>query len=179
MDETSWHIEVLAALLWVSTNEQLAVYHIDTNRGHEVILTVLGREFRGILRAGGFRAYDAAALDSWLQQKCLAHLLRNISDLAAGETSGALVFPRTVQRRSREVLELRAALDQATTPAETVRLNEQKLALTEQWEQLIRAERQFTNGANAALAAPLGGYGPDVLRFLLADEIEGTNNRTE
>jgi transposase len=179
VDETSWRIGALAAWLWVFTNEQMTVYHIDTSRGHDVILTVLGREFRGILGADGFRAYDAAALDGWLQQKCLAHLLRNIRDLAAGQTGGALVFPRAVQRLLREALAVRAALDQATTAEERARWTEQAVSLADAWERLIAAERQFTNGANAALAARLRGYGPDVLRFLFAEEIEGTNNRAE
>jgi hypothetical protein len=35
--------------LWVFTSEKLTVYTIETSRSHEVVLDILGKEFKGIL----------------------------------------------------------------------------------------------------------------------------------
>lgn len=93
VDETGWRIGTLSAWLWVFTNQEITLYTIETSRGHEVILNILGREFAGVLVADCFAAYDATALEAWLQQKCLAHLLRELHELAAQK--------RGRQRRSR------------------------------------------------------------------------------
>jgi len=78
-DETGWRIGALSAWLWVFTQQQITVYTIADNRSHEVVLDILGREFKGILVADCFLAYDHRTLADWLKQKCLGHLLKDLN----------------------------------------------------------------------------------------------------
>ncbi len=53
VDETGWRIGTLSAWLWVFCGQGVTVYTIRTSRGHEVVLDILGREFRGHLTTDG------------------------------------------------------------------------------------------------------------------------------
>src|SRR3990172_7016512 len=89
-DETGWRIGTLAAWLWVFTNRDLTVYTIETGRGHEVVVEILGEAFAGVLVSDYFTAYDHQALAAWLKQKCVGHLLNALSELNASKTRGAV-----------------------------------------------------------------------------------------
>ena len=95
-DETGWRIGLLNAWLWVFTNQYLTVYTIRTSRGHEVVIDILGRKFRGVLVADCFTAYDHRELQDWLQQKCLGHLLNDLGQLRETKTRGAVRFAQDV-----------------------------------------------------------------------------------
>lgn len=79
-DETGWRIGLLSAWLWVFTNQDITVYAIRESRGHEVVVEILGQTFKGILVSDCFLAYDDKALRDWLKQKCVGHLLRNLTN---------------------------------------------------------------------------------------------------
>jgi hypothetical protein len=91
-DETGWRIGLLPCWLWVFAHAQVSVYAIS-DRSHQVVLRVLGREFRGVLTSDCFTAYDARALREWVQQKCLAHLIRAASELDQNKTKGRRALP--------------------------------------------------------------------------------------
>ncbi len=95
VDETGWRIDTLSAWLWVFTNQDLTVYTIDTGRDHEVVVQILGETFAGVLVSDCFTAYDHLALQDWLKQKCLAHLLRDLRELNASKTGGPCALPAT------------------------------------------------------------------------------------
>lgn|GEM_PF-4918219 len=61
-----------------------------------------------MLTSDCFTAYDAQALREWVQQKCLAHLIRTASELEKHKTRGAVRFPRAVAALLREALALAA-----------------------------------------------------------------------
>ncbi|GAG26471.1 unnamed protein product, partial [marine sediment metagenome] len=62
------------------------------------------REFKVVLVSDCFLAYDAKALTEWLKQKCIAHLLRNLSEIEASKTGRAVCFSRDVTALLREAL---------------------------------------------------------------------------
>lgn len=175
VDETGWRIGPLSAWLWVFCNQEVTVYTVSTSRGHEVVLSILGREFRGVLVADCFKAYDAAALSDWLQQKCVAHLLRHLSEMEAANSWRALDFPRQVSALLREALELKthaAAMASAEYDKATERLEERLDAL-------IDERRRFTNPDNARMAKLLRLQRVHILRFLYWEEVDATNNLAE
>jgi transposase len=57
-DETGWRIGTLAAWLWVFTNQEVTVYAVRDNRSSDVVVEILGKEFKGILASDCFLAYD-------------------------------------------------------------------------------------------------------------------------
>jgi hypothetical protein len=61
----------------------VTVYTIKRSRGHQVVLEILGQQFQGRLTTDGLLTYDAAALDAWLKQKCMAHILRRLKEMSA------------------------------------------------------------------------------------------------
>jgi D-alanine-D-alanine ligase len=59
-----------------------------------VVVDILGAEFAGVMNLACFLAYDVKALDDWLKQKCVGHLLRNLSEMEASKARGAVRFAR-------------------------------------------------------------------------------------
>jgi len=74
-DETGWRVEGRNHWLWCFGNDDVVVYHIDPSRGSQVVQTVLGDRFDGVLCTDFYSAYGA--LHS-RKQKCLVHLLREV-----------------------------------------------------------------------------------------------------
>jgi transposase len=174
-DETGWRIGTLSAWLWVFTNRETTVYTIRRSRGHEVVLDILGAEFAGVLNTDCFLAYDAKALDDWLKQKCVGHLLRNLSEIEVSKTRGAVRFARNVTQLLRDALQLKA--EKPDLPAAT--FVERAAALEERLDQLSHERRRFTDPDNARFAKRLRKHREHLLRFLYIDELDATNNQAE
>lgn len=174
-DETGWRIGTLSAWLWVFTNREVTVYTIRHSRGHEVVLDILGTEFKGVLASDCFRAYDAKALNDWLKQKCVGHLLRNLSEIEASKTRGAVRFARNVTALLREAIQLKA--EKPDLPAEV--FTRRAAALEQRLDALIHERRRFTDPDNARFAKRLRKQRPHLLRFLYVDGLDATNNLAE
>jgi hypothetical protein len=174
-DETGWRIGVLAAWLWVFTSRTITVYAIDERRSHEVVVEVLGREFRGVLVSDCFTAYDAEALDGWLKQKCFAHFLNELSQLSREKKRGAVRLPRELLAVLREALELgeeRTTLDPESFAA-------RRRELEGRLDALIAEGRRFSDPDNARLAKRLRKQRKNLFTFLEVEGVEATNNRAE
>ena len=174
-DETGWRIGTLAAWLWVFTNHAVTVYAIKASRGHDVVVEILGQAFAGVLVSDCFTAYDHHELDDWLKQKCVAHLLKNLRDIEAQKTRGAVRFARHVTALLRAALALqaeKATLDPATFAQRAADL-EQRL------DRLIAEQRRFTDPDNKRFAKRLRKHRPHLLRFLYVDGLDATNNQAE
>jgi len=111
----------------------------------------LGAEFAGILKTDCFLAYDAKALDDWLKEKCVGHLLRNPSEIEVSKTHGAVRFVRNVTKLLRDALQLKA--EKPDLPPAT--FVERPAALEERLDQLSHERRRFTDPDNARFAKRL------------------------
>lgn len=175
VDETGWRIGALSAWLWVFTGARLTLYAIDPRRSHEVIVRVLGRDFAGVLESDCFSAYDHHALAQWLQQKCFAHLLKDLSRLAREKRGGAVRFARQVAVLLRAAIELKAQAQRLDLEVFCHRREEIELALDE----LISETRRFRDRDNARLAKRLRKQRERLFTFLSNEEAEPTNNAAE
>lgn len=174
-DETGWRIGSLKAWLWVLTNPDVTLYRVETHKGHKVLLEVLGEDFEGVLHSDRAKAYNHKKLSKWLKQKCMAHLLKNLSQLEASQQKGAVRFAREVSRLLRDALKLRdkrESLEEAVY-AKRCQSVEKKL------DKLISKERQFSNIPNAKMAESLRQYRQELFGFLYNPLVEATNNRAE
>lgn len=174
-DETGWRIGILSAWLWVFTNRQLTVYTIKESRGHEVVVEILGKEFAGILSSDCFAAYDHKALREWLKQKCLGHILKDLSQMEEEKTRGAVRFAQDVIAVLRAALDLRdrkPTLPPADFAAAAARI-EARL------DKLIDEKRRVTDPDNLRLAKRLRKQREHLLRFLYVDGLDATNNQAE
>jgi hypothetical protein len=173
-DETGWRIGTLAAWLWVFTHQEASVYAIG-DRSSDVVVEMLGEAFQGILVSDCYLAYDERRLRSWLKQKCVAHLLRELKDMQQSKSGRALHFARQVTAILREALALKA---------EKARLDScsfQQCAqdLEARLDVLIAPTRRLSDHDNARFAKRLRKHRPHLLRFLYVDGLEATNNQAE
>jgi transposase len=174
-DETGWRIGTLSAWLWVFTNQEITVYTIRKSRGHQVVLDILGRKFKGVLVSDCFRAYDAKALAEWLKQKCVAHLLRNLSDIEDSKTGRAVCFSRDVTVLLREAL----ILKKEKPTLSCVAFDQRAADLETRLDALIDKNRRMTDPDNLRFAKRLRKQRPHLLRFLYIEELDATNNLAE
>jgi hypothetical protein len=174
-DETGWRIGTLAAWLWVFTNREATVYAIRDNRSSDVVIDILGREFKGILASDCFLAYDDKRLRDWLKQKCMSHLLKDLKEMKESKSGRALHFARQMSSVLLEALELKKqkpSLDPFT-------FYQCAQALEAQLDALIAPQRRLSDPDNARFAKRLRKHRPHLLRFLYVNELEATNNLAE
>ena len=174
-DETGWRIGTLSAWLWVFTNHEITVYDIRANRSSDIVIDILGEQFKGILASDGFLAYDDRRLKDWLKQKCIGHLLRDLKDMRESKTGRALQFAQQMTALLQDALRLKAEkphLDPFTF-ANRARSLETRL------DTLITDRRHFTDPDNARFAKRLRKHRPHLLRFLYVDGLDATNNQAE
>ena len=75
-DETGWRVNGDNHWLWVFTNKEAALYHIDESRGGKVVTNILGEKYQGVLGCDFYSGYNE--LVARLKQRCLGHLLNEI-----------------------------------------------------------------------------------------------------
>lgn len=174
-DETGWRIGTLSAWLWVFTNQEMSVYAIRDNRSSDVVVDILGQEFKGVLASDCYLAYDDRRLKEWLKQKCVGHLLRELKEMKESKSGRALHFARQVTIVLQEALALKAekaGVDPFTFAA-------QARDLEARLDALIAAKRRLSDRDNARFAKRLRKHREHLLRFLYVDELDATNNQAE
>jgi transposase len=174
-DETGWRIGTLSAWLWVFTNQEMSVYAIRDNRSSDVVIDILGQEFQGILASDCYLAYDEKRFTTWLKQKCVAHLLRELKEMKENKSGRALHFARQVTTILQEALTLKT--EKATLDPFTFFQHTQNLEA--RLDTLIAPSRRLSDRDNARFAKRLRKHRPHLLRFLYVDELDATNNLAE
>lgn len=175
VDETGWRIGTLAAWLWVFTNREVTVYAIDESRGHEVVIEILGTEFKGILVSDCFTAYDDKELADWIKQKCLGHLIKDSRRIAEQKTGGAVCFARDLTELLRAALQLRDDKPRL----ETALFHERAAEIEQSLDHLIDERRRLTDPDNKRMAKRLRKHRAHLLRFLYIEGVDATNNQAE
>jgi hypothetical protein len=170
-DETGWRIGGVGAWLWVFTNRLLTVFAIRRSRGHEVIEEILGEIFDGILVSDCFPAYDP--IQAAGKGKCMAHLLRNLSDLETQQTRGAIRFPRKVADLFRRALWLKDQQDTLPTEKYATKVNHLEAEL----DRLLAGH--YTNPDNLRMANRLRKHRDALFTFLKHPDVDPTNNLAE
>jgi len=174
-DETGWRIGILSAWLWDFANQEVTVYAIRDNRSSDVVVEILGKEFKGILASDCFLAYDDKRLKDWLKQKCLSHLLKDLDEMEENKTGRAVRFARDGTAILRTALMLKAekpSLDPAI-------FAQRAQALETQLDTLVSKQRGLKDPQNARFAKRLRKHRPHLLRFLYVDGLDATNNLAE
>ena len=174
-DETGWRIGTLSAWLWVFTNQEVSVYAIRANRSSDVVLDILGQEFKGILASDCFLAYDNQRLRAWLKQKCIGHLLKELKEMKESKNGRALHFARQLTEVLQQALKLKAE----KSSLDPFSFFQRAQTLEARLDALIAPQRRLKDRDNARFAKRLRKHRPHLLRFLYVDELEATNNQAE
>ena len=180
-DDTGWRIS--AGQAWVSTFRSAQTVLFTANHQHTNIelRKVLGNAFQGVLVCDRFKVYDSRMLDQVKQQKCLAHLIRNADEVAAGEQKRpgrGQEYGLRLAQVFRDGIKLHRRSDEGWCTQEEYR--QQGEGLTLRLETLLRRAPLKTKANErlrlGILEQHLRGR---ILLFLSDPEIPPTNNAAE
>jgi transposase len=80
VDETSWYVGAPGSWLWTFTTADSTVYHVDSSRGRQVVLDMMGPSFDGILVSDCLASYEDLP---YRTHKCIAHHQKAIAEARA------------------------------------------------------------------------------------------------
>lgn len=177
-DDTGWRVAAMLAFLMGFFTSDTALFQVRMRHRHQEVLEVLGEDFKGMLGTDRGTSYEAWALDDIAMQKCLSHLMKNLSVVEATKSGRAKAFTSKLKATLREALELWHAWREGRISLATYRRRGGKLkrSLSDQLR-----DRTLSDADNQRLLDGIG-YQHDRGRltlFLDHPEIEPTNNRAE
>ena len=183
-DDTGWRVDGEGAFLMAFETEDATVYQVRGRHRNEEVREVVPGDYGGVMVTDRARSYDAQALSGVRQQKCLAHVLRSISEVietkvGRGRTpdrSRGHGFGKRLSGLLREAMELRQSYRRGEASdyvAETERLRREV--------SYHLRDRPMPDRDNGRLQNELGWHDDrgSLLRFLDDPGIEPTNNRAE
>jgi hypothetical protein len=176
-DDTGWRQGGSPAWLMVFETDAATVYQVRPRHRNEEVRERVPADYLGVMITDRGRSYDAAELAGVRQQKCLAHVLRSLSEVLGTKSRGARRFSKRLKGLLKEALamwhERRAGPVAADFAGRVQRL---KRAITGHLR-----DRSLRDRDNQRLLNELGRCDDagSLVRFLDEPAIEPTNNRAE
>jgi hypothetical protein len=175
-DDTGWRVGGEPAYLMAFETDEVTVYQIRSQHRHDEVQEIIPPDYAGVMVTDRGRSYDAQAFDAVAQQKCLAHILRSISDVLQTKKGRA----RDFGERLKGLLQDAMQLGRAWQAGEVTDFVTEAHALGDAITHHLRP-RLLTDPDNQRL---LNGIGRQhdrghLLRFLADPQVEPTNNRAE
>ena len=117
-DDTGWRVGGEQA--WVSAyrSADVALFKVNPRHTAAELQAVLQDDFQGTLVCVRYSVYDAKQFAGMSQQKCLAHILRNISDVAAqvsGRAGQGMAYLLRLKANVQEALKVHGDFQQGRT----------------------------------------------------------------
>lgn len=177
-DDTSWRIKGSGAFLMGFDSDQATVYQIRDQHRHQEVLEVIGPDFAGTLSTDRGPSYDARALSAIPQNKCTAHLLRNIRETLDRQSPQAQTVGWELIHLIRQANSLWRSLKQQKISREE--FDQKSQALKKELSRALKP-RRIRDPDNRRLLRELAWHHKrgNLLRFLDDPAIEPTNNRAE
>ena len=177
-DDTGWRTGGKPSYLMGFFTPQVVVYQVRERHRSQEVEEVLGVDFKGKLGTDRARSYDAKSFDAIEQQKCLSHLLKNLSEVEQSKRGRARCFSRDLKKTLRDALDIWKQYSSGEISQRAYRRRGNKLE--KQLTHQLR-ERRLSDVDNQR---SLNGIGLQhdrgrVLLFLKHPEVEPTNNRAE
>lgn len=160
---------------WCFRAPLFTLFKIDPSRGSDVLLEVLGQEFKGVLGCDYFSAYRKYMGECSVQlQFCLAHLLRDVRFLTEHPHSRTRAYGERVLKAMRELFEVIHHREEYEPAAFQIALEN---AGDELWAQAVYRVPATKEARN--LAKRFKKHGEAYLKFITTPGIEPTNNLAE
>ena len=105
-DDTGWRVGGESAFLMAFETDEATVYQVRARHRNEEVREVVPSDYGGVMVTDRGRSYDAQALSGVKQQKCLAHVLRSISEVVQTRTGRGRSFGKRLKGLLREAMEL-------------------------------------------------------------------------
>ena len=175
-DDTGWRVGGKPAHLMAFETEAATVYQVRPRHRHEEVQEVIPTNYAGVMVTDRGRSYDAQAFDRVDQQKCLAHILRSISEVVETKSGRACDVGEQLKALLQEALALWHARRDGTVTDFKVEAEALHAELTYHLR-----DRRLQDPDNQRLLNELGWHHDrgNLVRFLADPQIEPTNNRAE
>lgn len=175
-DDTGWRIGGQTAFLMGFDTGRTTVYQIRDQHRNEEVREIIPGDYAGVMVSDRGRSYDAEELAGVAQQKCLAHLLRNVSETLAGKRGRARQFGEKLMVLLREGLALWHARSDLAADDFRTRAQQLDAQLTRHLRNRILRDDDNQRLLNGIGLQQDRGH---LLRFLKTEGVEPTNNRAE
>ena len=106
-DDTGWRVGGESAFLMAFETDDATVYQVRGRHRNEEVREVVPGDYAGVMVTDRARSYDARALSGVRQQKCLAHVLRSISEVVQTKVGRGRSFGKRLSELLREAMQLR------------------------------------------------------------------------
>ena len=175
-DDTGWRVGGERAFLMAFETDEATVYQVRARHRNEEVREVIPANYGGVMVTDRGRSYDAQALSEVRQQKCLAHVLRSVSEVVQTKTGRGRSFGKRLSVLLREAMDLWRAYHRG----EMSGFGAQAERLKREVSYHLR-DRPMADADNYRLQNELGWHDDrgNLLRFLDDPRIEPTNNRAE
>jgi transposase len=175
VDETGHKDNGKAMWTWCFRASLFTLFKIDASRGSDVLVTMLGKEFNGILGCDYFSAYRKYMKDfGVLVQFCLAHFLRDVRFLVEHPNTKNQAYGKRVLDRLRDLFGVIHRRDEYQEADFHIDLQN---AGDELWAEIVYRVPSTAEAQN--LADRFHKHGESYLRFITTPGIEPTNNLAE
>lgn len=172
IDETGWSVDGKPCWLWVLSGVGATVYFVRETRGSCEVEDFL-KDFAGVLVTDGAKAYDKLG-KTLTRALCLLHLRRNVRELSASQTRGAVCVPRALDEWLGRVIELvgrRVKMEPDDWQAKSSELHNE-------FQQVFLGCKP-TNEANRSMIERIVTWQDAILRCLHDERVPATNNHAE
>ncbi len=178
-DDTGWRVAGTGAFLMAFKTASSLVYQIREQHRSNEVLEVIPANFAGVMGCDRFSSYDAKIFDQVKQQKCVAHVLKNIRDLLEVSKGRAQDFPKAVRAVFKAALRLHSRFVRGDVTEEVFARDGR--ALSRKMGRLLRERANPLTKFNERLRRGLAWHHArgSLLRFLQDPRISPTNNAAE
>jgi len=170
-DETGCRVAGQTWWLWCFANGQVCYYMIDRSRGSPALERFFTEAFDGVLIADFWAAYNAVCAED--KQRCLAHLLRELSAVdERNDTAEWKAFAKKLRRLLGDGIRLRKRADfTPQTYASRIRRIDARL--------MALAGGEYADADAARLAKRLDRHRDEIFTFLERLDVPFENNLAE
>jgi transposase len=161
---------------WCFKAAMYTLFRLDKSRGSQVLLDVLGDEFRGVIGCDYFSAYRKYMRlnDKVDVQFCLAHLIRDVKYLTTLSDPDTKAYGERLRVGLKSLFEVIHRRDELDSSVFQQELKQSRNALLIHATQLVPQTKEAKN-----MARRFEKHGAQYFQFITTPEIEPTNNLAE
>jgi transposase len=174
IDETGWREQGRNGWVWTLTTPTIHLFHFARSRAGAVVDRLLGEAGTGAVVSDFYGAYDHLER---VQQRCWAHLLRDIHDLRAAHPDDQAVAAWAAGVRA--VYERAVAWAATATAAGTRPILRERARDCFQAEVVAHCRAQPADAPQAVLCARIERYQTALFTFVADPAVPPTNNAAE
>jgi hypothetical protein len=175
-DDTGWRVGGQTAFLMGFDTDRVTVYQIRQQHRNEEVREIIPTDYAGVMISDRGKSYEAEEFRNVQQQKCLAHILRNITDVVESKQGRACEFGLIAKLLLQEGMELWRARHSLVEDAFAERAEKLRQELSYHLRDRILKDDDNQRLLNGLGAQDDQGH---LMRFLSAPFVEPTNNRAE